>query len=302
MRQPSLRTLIVGLTVVLILPFLGAALFVMIRLSDAEHQTRETQSLGIARAFSSEVDRQLLQAEAALHALSTSPQLQEGDLAAFYRQGVAVADQHGARLILADDMGHQIFNTERPFGTPLPQLSQTALAQAAVATRKTQISNLFRGSTTDDPLVEVVVPVIGDGSSRYVLVMAFRLERLSRFLAEQHVPDAWTIAIVDRDGILIGRNRTLERFLGKPVTDDLKIAMDGAGEGLATCAPRTALRSIPLSHTQHFPAGQSHLAFRAASSRRRCGNTLSRSGLREGWSLSCAAPPHCILPGGSAAR
>jgi hypothetical protein len=41
MRQPSLRTLIVALIVVLILPFIGAALFVMIRLSDAEHQTRE---------------------------------------------------------------------------------------------------------------------------------------------------------------------------------------------------------------------------------------------------------------------
>jgi hypothetical protein len=44
MRQPSLRTLIIALIVVLLLPFIGAALFVMIRLSDAEHQTREAQS------------------------------------------------------------------------------------------------------------------------------------------------------------------------------------------------------------------------------------------------------------------
>jgi PAS domain S-box-containing protein len=233
MRQPSLRTLIIALIVVLLLPFIGAALFVMIRLSDAEHQTREAQSLGIARAFSSEVDRQLLQAEAALHALSTSPNLQDGDLAGFYRQGAAVAGQHGARLILADDTGRQIFNTERPFGTPLPQLSQTALVRAAAATRKTQTSNLFRGATTADQLVDIAVPVIGGGLPRYVLVMAFRPEGLSRFFAEQHVPDAWTIAIVDRNGILIGRNRMLERYLGQPVTEDLKIALEGAGEGLA---------------------------------------------------------------------
>src|SRR5712691_4318629 len=103
MRQPSLRVLMIALIVVLILPFIGSALFVMVRLSDAEHETRETQNLGIARAFSSEVDRQLLSAEAALHALATSPQLADGDIAAFYRQSEAVANQHGARLILADD-------------------------------------------------------------------------------------------------------------------------------------------------------------------------------------------------------
>ena len=112
MRQPSLRTLIVALIVVLLLPFIGAALFVMIRLSDAEHQTREAQSLGIARAFSSEVDRQLLNAEAALNALATSPELRGGDFAAFYRQCGVVAEQHGARVVLADAAaGRQIFNT-----------------------------------------------------------------------------------------------------------------------------------------------------------------------------------------------
>jgi len=166
--QPSLRLLIIALIVVLVLPFIGSALFVVLRLSEAEHDMRETQHLGIARAFSSEIDRQLLSAESALRALATSPQLAGGDLADFYRQSAAVADQHGARLILADPSGHQIFNTTRPFGTPLPQLNQTELVRAAVTAQETRISDLFRGSTTDDLLVGVLVPVIENGSTRHV--------------------------------------------------------------------------------------------------------------------------------------
>ena len=195
---------------------------------------RETQNLGIARAFSSEIDRQLLSAESALRALATSPQLAGGDLAAFYRQSAAVADQHGARLILADPSGHQIFNTTRPFGAPLPQLNQTELVRAAAIAQETRISDLFRGSTTDDLLVGVLVPVIENGSTRHVLVMGFRPERLSHFLAEQHVPSEWTIAIVDRNGTLIGRSDALDRFLGKPAIADLNAAIGSAGEGLAT--------------------------------------------------------------------
>jgi PAS domain S-box-containing protein len=234
MRQPTLRMLITGLIVVMILPFIGSAIFVIVRLSDAEHESREAQGLGIARAFSSEVDRQLLSAEAALHALATSPQLQDGDLASFYRQSRAVAEQHGARLILADATGRQIFNTERPIGSPLPQLNQTELARAAAATQRTQISNLFRGSTTDDYLIGVFVPVIEGGTAKFILVIGFRPERLSRLFAEQHVPDDWTITIVDRNGTLIGRNHALDEFIGKPAAADLKAAMDASREGLAT--------------------------------------------------------------------
>src|SRR5438067_5164546 len=231
--KPTLRTLIVALIVALILPFVGSALFVMMRLSDAERQTRQTQNLGIVRAYSSGVDRQLLSAEAALHALATSPQLHDGDLAAFYRQSSAVAEQHGARIGLAGPDGRFLFNTISPFGTALPEAARSALVQAAATSQRTQVSNLFVGSVSGQPLVGIWVPVIADGSTQYVLGMAFRPERLSQPFAQQQVPDNWTIAIIDRDGTLIGRNRALDRFLGKPVTPDLKAAMEAAPEGLA---------------------------------------------------------------------
>jgi hypothetical protein len=230
--KPTLRALIVAL----ILPFVGSALFVMLRLSDAEHQTRETQNLGIVRAFSSEVDRQLLSAEAALQALATSPQLHDRDWAAFYRQSGAVAEQHSARIRLIEPDGRVLFSTMFPLGTALPEAMQSAKIQAAATSQRTQVSDLFVGSVWGEPLVGIWVPVVEDGSTQYVLGMAFRPERLSRFFAEQQVPEDWTIAIIDRNGTLIGRNRALDRFLGKPVTPDLKAAMEAASEGLAILA------------------------------------------------------------------
>src|SRR5215831_7203173 len=232
-RQLSLRTLIVTVIIVLILPFVGSAFFVMVRLSAAEHQTDEAQSLGIARAFSSEVDRQLLNAEAALNALSTSPQLWNGDFAAFYRQSVAVANQHSAWILLVDASGRPIFNTVHPFGTRLPEFAKESPARIAAATQKPQVSDLIIGSTTNQPLVAVFVPVIANEPTRYVLGMAFRPERLSHVFGEQRLPDDWTIAIVDRNGRFIGRNRMLESFVGELVTGDLKAAIEAANEGYA---------------------------------------------------------------------
>ena len=74
LRQPSLRLIIIALIVELVLPFIGASVFVTTRLADAERANDGSRQLGIARAFSSEIDRQLLNAEAALKALATSPE------------------------------------------------------------------------------------------------------------------------------------------------------------------------------------------------------------------------------------
>ena len=138
-RQTSLRAVILALSVVLILPVIGSALFIVVRLSAAERKLNEAQNLSIARSFSSEVDRQLLSAEAALQALATSSELRHGDFAEFYRQSTIVSDRHGARIVLADASGQMIFNTWRPFGTPLPESPQSALVQIAATTQRTQI-------------------------------------------------------------------------------------------------------------------------------------------------------------------
>ncbi len=228
----SLRTLITALILAMIMPIIGLSLLIIVRSSAAEHVASDIQHLSIARAFSSEVDRRLQNAETTLRALATSPDLARGDVEAFYRQCATVAAQHNARVMLFDPAAVPIFNTRVPFGTPLPD-KRPATPKTAAETQTTQITNLFLGVITEERLVAVSVPVLEHEATRYVLAMAFHPEVLSRFFSEQKVPDDWTIGIVDRNGTLVGRNRMLDQYLGKPVTGDLKAAMDERPEGYA---------------------------------------------------------------------
>ena len=185
----SLRTQIIVLIVALVGPTIGFSVFVMLRLAQAERQFDQSQSLGNASAISSAVDRQLQTAQATLIALSTAPELLRGDLDVFYRQCAGVALRYGARILLADAEGHTLFNTMRPFGTALPDLRQAADLRATVASQLPQVSNLVRGRITGDYQVVVLVPVVEDGVTQFVLLMGFSPESLNGIVAEQHAPE-----------------------------------------------------------------------------------------------------------------
>jgi signal transduction histidine kinase/ActR/RegA family two-component response regulator len=69
------------------------------------------------------------------------------------------------------------------------------------------------------------VPVFRDGQVVYVLAMGLGPEVLSSLLKEQSVSPDWTVGTFDRKGIIVARNRELDRFLGKPVSPTLSEAM-----------------------------------------------------------------------------
>jgi PAS domain S-box-containing protein len=218
----------------LMVPTIVLAVLMMVRLGAAERQQSETERLSFARGLSAQIDRQLITAQAALAALTTSSDLKNRNFAAFYQQCARVARQHDARIVLADVEGRPIFNTVHPFGATLPTLAHGDIVRRAAATRHAQISELFRGGTTGDYLVSVFLPVIEETKAEFVLILAMRAENLSRIFAEQHVPPEWTVAVVDQKGNFVGRNRGIDRLIGRPVTGDLKSAIDARLEGLAS--------------------------------------------------------------------
>jgi hypothetical protein len=175
----------------------------------------------------------LINAETALLVLAGAPELEAGDLASPDQHAQAVAEQHDARIILADAESHQILNTARLFGTPLPDPAGKSFAERAGVSRTAQASNLFRGAAADELLVSVYVPILKNTSGALILAMAMRPETLSTVFKDQQVPEGWTITIFDRDGLIVARKRALAQFLGKPVSARLKKAIASAEEGAA---------------------------------------------------------------------
>jgi signal transduction histidine kinase len=81
------------------------------------------------------------------------------------------------------------------------------------------------GAVLRRPILVAGVPVFRDGQVVYVLAMGLGPEVLSSLLKEQSVSPDWTVGIFDRKGIIVARNRELDRFLGKPVSPTLLEAM-----------------------------------------------------------------------------
>jgi signal transduction histidine kinase/ActR/RegA family two-component response regulator len=190
-----------------------------------------------------DVDRQISAIEAELQVLAISPSLQDGDFRAFDQEMRAALTIRGTSIVLHDTKGQQLLSTNRPFGEPLPRATNTEMHDRVVATGRPQISDLIMGAVLRRPILVVGVPVFRNGQVIYVLAMGLGPELLSSLLEEQSLSSGWTAGIFDRKGVIVARNRELERFLGKPVSPTLFDAMRGPAE---SWFPSVTSEGIPV--------------------------------------------------------
>ena len=223
----SIRTRLMMLTLATVLPLVAVGGFAMIRTVD--DQTAQVEQ-GIGRTVDGllgDIDRQIIAIEAALQVLAVSPSLQSEDLYPFYQQMYAALPLQGTVIVLLDTKGQQLLNTTRPFGAPLPRATNTEMHERVVATGKPQVSDLIMGAVLQRPVVTVGVPVFHDGNVAFVLVMGLGSEILSKLLRQPDLSPDWIVAIFDRKGIIVARNRELDRFLGKPAAPIIREAIAG---------------------------------------------------------------------------
>jgi signal transduction histidine kinase/CheY-like chemotaxis protein len=223
----SIRTRLMMLTLATVLPLVAVGGFAMIRTVD--DQTAQVEQ-GIGRTVDGllgDIDRQIIAIEAALQVLAVSPSLQSEDLYPFYQQMYAALPLQGTVIVLLDTKGQQLLSTARPFGAPLPRATNTEMHERVVATGKPQVSDLIMGAVLQRPVVAVGVPVFHDGNVAFVLVMGLGSEILSKLLRQPDLSPDWVVAIFDRKGIIVARNRELDRFLGKPAAPIIREAIAG---------------------------------------------------------------------------
>jgi signal transduction histidine kinase len=229
-RTFGIQARLAMLAVATALPLVGLASFATLR--TVEDQRNEIQQ-EVARRVENllwDVDRQISAIEAELQVLAGSPSLQDGDFAAFDRQMREALKIRGTSIVLHDTKGQQLLSTNRPFGEPLPRATNTEMHDRVVTTAQPQISDLIMGAVLRRPILAIGVPVFRDGQVAYVLAMGLGPEVLSSLLQEQNLSPDWVVGIFDRKGVIVARNRELDRFLGKPVSPLLRQAMRGPAE------------------------------------------------------------------------
>jgi PAS domain S-box-containing protein len=118
--------------------------------------------------------------------------------------------------VLIDPTGRQLLNLLRPLGTPLPSMANVEVFQRTVATRQPAVSDLFMSPTAHSWLVAVNVPVLRDGTLRYVLSAGMNPAGLAALLAPAQLHADAIGMIVDRQGIVVAHSQDQERRVGKP--------------------------------------------------------------------------------------
>ena len=219
---------------------------------EAQHVQLKHEVAGKVNGLLNDIDGEINAIEVELKALASLPSIQSDDMAIFDRELRAAIQVHGTGLVLHDTHGQQLINTNRPFGEPLPRATDIEMHDSVVATALPQVSDLITGATLRRPLISVGVPVVHDGHVVYVLAMGIAPETLSELLKEQNllseaISPTWTIAILDRKGIILARNRELDQFLGKPVAPLLRQAMVSGTED--TWLPNITSDGTPVYST-----------------------------------------------------
>lgn len=208
------RAVALALVAVIVVPGVIFAAFLLQRFTQSERGRYEQEAREVARAAASVLDSHLQGWQTTLHTLGTSENLRMGNLEAFYRQALRVKQLVGADIGLRAPDGSQILSTRVPFGAAIPP-TRIGTDQEALSTQSTFVSNVFLGSITNRPLVAMVVPIVLDGTVRYLLNVSVETEEL-RDVVLAAASRNWLVGVADRDGVYVTRSQDHAAFTGKP--------------------------------------------------------------------------------------
>jgi len=232
-RQRPVAHLLTGLVLACLLPgILGSALFLLSEYREERDQQNE-EMLHLAHDIGRAVDTHLLRAETLARSLSAEDRHPGSEAELFSPQGAhLIASALGNPVVVYRADGLRISGISSRAVQPLPGPSERQAIRTVLATRNAVIGQVAVDAVTGERIVQAHLPVMQDGQPAYVLAVAIPTAELSALLARRHLPQGWLAALLDRQGVIAGRNRAAERYAGQPAMDQLRtaVAMREAGE------------------------------------------------------------------------
>ncbi|MGE5490826.1 MAG: ATP-binding protein [Actinomycetota bacterium] len=200
-----------------VLPGIAGAVVVFYVAYQAERAQMERSTIQTARALTQSVDAELIKAKATAQALSRSPHLASGNLAAFYQQAIDVIQLTGSgnNVVLTDRNGQQVLNTLRPLSAPLPRHGNPDILRHVFETGEPVISDIFIGAVLKKAVMTIDVPVIVKGEVVYDLSMSVLPARFEDLIRSVGLPPDWVVAVFDSQGVVAARTHSPEQFVGK---------------------------------------------------------------------------------------
>ncbi|MBB3693604.1 response regulator [Sphingomonas sp. BK580] len=178
---------------------LCSALLLHQLVADQQSQTA-SRAQGAADRLMVLLDGKLSSLVAVGQALSTSPLLENGDLAGFRSQALRAVQGQEYGLVLQDADGRRLLDTR--LGNALPQgaAGGSPHVNDVTSSGRPRVSTVLRDGASRQNLVWVSVPVFSRGRVEYVLSTTLQPSRLLASITPPNSDRTWLVQLVDGAG------------------------------------------------------------------------------------------------------
>ncbi|WKB54307.1 ATP-binding protein [Eleftheria terrae] len=184
------------------------------QLEEGLKRTADTFALAVEREIVSSVD--------ALSILAYSESLQRNDVARFYRtltqQPTLRATWSNAYLVAPN--GDLLFSTDRPLGPVLANIEGTPEFERLKRTRQPVVTDLMLEQDGRQLVTAVQVPVIIDGSLRYVLGARIPASNWQALMHNASVPKGGFLSLFDANSRIIAHSLHPDQWVGADLNED----------------------------------------------------------------------------------
>jgi signal transduction histidine kinase len=227
----------------------------------AQRQVIEARALSRAQEINTAVDARLMVDQAALEVLSSSQFLVDHDWSGAKRrfEGVQSTRSRWRNVILTDAVsGQEIWETRSP-AQPRPARPWIVqyLHGGAHVPRITGVV----GGAPDRPCVALHVPVFEAGQRRYLLTLELNVDEFQAIVLAKTLPGTVT-ALVDHNGLFIGRSLKFADKLGKPATPFVREAIARGPGGLYRGVTYEGLKNFTAYESSSLTGWSTHVAMK----------------------------------------
>lgn len=238
----SVRTHVIGLILVVILPLLAFSAFLVLRSAANEQEFMANSVREHTRESAAALDHELGALRTRLFILAASRQLQADDLTAFHAEALEAVRPDGLSVELSGPDGRELLNTRAQPGTQFGMAADPDAVRHVAQTLVPDVSNLSKDTVTGEWFIAISVPVVKDRRAIYVLSLNIA-PLLPRMVADLNLPQTCLVTIGDRAGVTIARSREASRFVGQIGRLEVLQRFRAANEGWFPIASR---EGIPL--------------------------------------------------------
>ncbi|MGN7734863.1 sensor histidine kinase [Hyphomicrobiales bacterium] len=193
-----------SLLLVAIVPAFIFSLVVLKRSVDQQEQVITALLQASTGSVTRIVERDIEGMLTTLKVLSTSQEIEDGNMEAFYRRAATALAETDSYLIVIDRKHNQRLNTRVPFGAQLSKASDTGSVERAFTNNGAPlVSNVFFGQTAGKWVFNVYLPAKLATGEEYLLTLTQNAENMAKAVNRDTLSPGWNAALVDGAGKVI---------------------------------------------------------------------------------------------------